>query len=318
MPFRSNLNPQDAFELIKLVCSNLNLSISKIQTLIKSQLPEIFELIKSDKYAVNKIINDFEDSHKSVQTYLEIQEVDMRKKMEEQEKRELEYKDEYEREEQAGEQEGQESEEPKKKTEISEFDEEEEINMQIPIAMSYFKEDKELLTELYQAIIRWANTNNIGCILPVLWNEDNDQFEEPKPEKDVFDFDPQNIHYNIYQCNGYWVLRYKNSQSIIRTIYLHQLAILIDGKRLFKSRFHTINEKQVSVKYSASHLCGQRECCNGLHLISEPHAINISRIYCWKEECLHLVKCIRPKKYLLKKIELVQEKYLHVVEEGKK
>lgn len=167
---------------------------------------------------------------------------------------------------------------------------------------------KELLQNSFTKIIKAAVTNDIGCILPT-----------------------KSSQYNIEQTeDGYWRLRYQTKEYIKNedgtdrarnykrkrkdgsyddatrkdkvkaSIFVHHLALLQDGRSLkIESEHH----------HTISHLCGVSTCCNSRHLLLEPHKINLSRIYCCSEICVHTTKCIRPAVHIQAKVKAIEAKF---------
>jgi len=71
-------------------------------------------------------------------------------------------------------------------------------------------------------------------------------------------------------------------------LYCHHLALLCDGQEL--PDCGEIQGKRI--KYDVSHLCSNSRCYRLNHLFIEPHAINLSRIGCHSEGCVHKPYCL--------------------------
>jgi hypothetical protein len=89
------------------------------------------------------------------------------------------------------------------------------------------------------------------------------------------------------------------------TLYLHHLAVYL-GNPISLSR---AEEGQGKLSWEMSHLCGNPSCYNPAHLVHEPHAINLDRIGCFTEGCVHFPKCQVSKKQREEKTRKLYEEH---------
>jgi hypothetical protein len=93
-------------------------------------------------------------------------------------------------------------------------------------------------------------------------------------------------------------------------IYLTHLTLLATGELLVQHRAHRIDGSFQNVRYSVSHLCGNRACFRPTHLVCEPHVVNLSRIPCAKEYCAHKYACLKSMQHTRAKTLEVEAEYL--------
>ena len=75
-------------------------------------------------------------------------------------------------------------------------------------------------------------------------------------------------------------------------VYMHHLSC-VRTITCYTKRIHLRRGNKIFVRYTITHLCGNRKCFRPDHVHCEPHRLNLSRIKCWNEICWHTPKCLQ-------------------------
>jgi len=169
---------------------------------------------------------------------------------------------------------------------------------------------KPKLTELYNLVLASSQRTILGCIIPQKSNNRAFNIEltefsywRLRFQKDEYiltdDGEIRKRQYERKNSKGdvYYPVR---KDKVKGTFFLHHLSFYVSDR---------IPRTEFEVRYSFSHLCGVSQCVNSAHIIYEPHDVNLSRISCCREICVHKTKCIRPAYVIQQKVRATEAKY---------
>jgi len=183
-----------------------------------------------------------------------------------------------------------------------------------------WENNQRQLTKYYKKILNSSyisttttttDLGNLGCILPKknkpLFNIEKtpqDYWRLRYQKKEYIKNEDGSIRKRKYQrkyADGTYANRTRKDR-VKGSIYLHHLSIFINDPT-----FITCSHRE---KHSFSHLCGNPSCFNPDHIVYEPHIINISRIACCSEYCVHRNKCLKPLSVVQAKIISLEDSIL--------